>query len=66
MCKDAELIGNRMRGQACTKLNMCVKQKTIPGDVLPDCGELGGAGQPLLQRGGERGEKHYVGTISVK
>ena len=44
---------------------MCVKQKTIPGDVLPDCGELGGAGQPALQQGGERGEKHNVGTISV-
>ena len=46
---------------------MCVKQQTIPGDVLPGCGELGGAGQPMLRRGGERGEKqHYVGTISVK
>lgn len=48
------------------KLNMSIKQKTVPGDVLPDCGKLGGAGQPALQRGGERGEKYYVGMISVK
>ena len=47
------------------KPNMCVERKTMPGDLLPGCRELGEAGQPALQGGGER-KQHSVRTIFVK
>lgn len=58
MCKDAELIGNRTRG---TRLAQTQHEHQAERQFQEmrylTVGELGGAGQPALQRGEKGGEK---------